>query len=225
VAAAIAAASALVCALRAAHMILWFDEILTVLIARLPQVSDIWAACGDNADGLPPLYYMAVRALMQLGLGDALASRLLSVMGYAVFTFCLFRFVSRQKPVVYGIVAMLLPSLTGCWFFATAGRPYGILLGCTGVAMVCWQSVSRQGNSGHSGNRRASATMLFALALIVASAVHYLGFLLAFPFAAAESFRAIERRKVDWGVAAAVCEPATILAIYAPLMLKARGYM
>jgi hypothetical protein len=228
IACAIAAASALVCASRAAHMTLWFDEILTVLIARLPQVSDIWAACGDGADGMPPMFYLGVRAMMRMGLHDALASRLLCVIGYAVFTLCLFRFVSRQKPAVYGIVAMLLPSLTGCWFFATAGRPYGILLGCTGVAMVCWQSVYRlgnSGNSGNSGNRGGSATVLFALALVVASAVHYLGFLLAFPFVAAESLRVMERRKVDWRVTAALCAPAAILAIYAPLMLKAKGHM
>jgi len=135
-----------------------------------------------------------------------------------VFTFCLYRFVARQKPAVYGIVAMLLPSLTGCWFFATAGRPYGILLGCTGVAMLCWQSVSR-------GNRRGRVVALFALALGAASAMHYLGFLLAAPFAAAEGYRALERRKADWRVAAAVCSPALVLAIYAPVMWQAKGHM
>ena len=218
VAAAIAAASALVCALRAAHMPLWFDEILTILIARLPQVSDIRAACGDGADGMPPVFYLVVRAMLRLGWNDSLAVRLPCVIGYAVFTFCLFRFVSRQRPAVYGIVAMLLPSLTGCWFFATAGRPYGILLGCTGVAMVCWQSVYR-------GNRRGWVVVLFALALMAATAVHYLGFLLAFPFAAAEVFRLIQRRKVDWRTAAAVVSPVAILAIYAPLMLNAKSHM
>src|SRR3954451_14472378 len=110
----IAAATALVCAMRAAHMALWFDEILTILIAKLPQASDIWAACADNADGMPPMFYLAVRALKGMGWNDSLAVRLLSLAGYAVFTFCLFRFVSRRKPAVYGILAMLLPSLTGC---------------------------------------------------------------------------------------------------------------
>ena len=57
----IAAATALVCALRAAQMPLWFDEILTILIAKLPRTSDIWAACADNADGMPPMFYLAVR--------------------------------------------------------------------------------------------------------------------------------------------------------------------
>jgi hypothetical protein len=218
VAFAIAAAAALVCLQRAAHLTLWFDEILTVLIARLPQTSDIWAACADGADGMPPMFYLAVRTLIRIGLNDALAVRLLSVIGYAVFTFCLFRFVSQHKPAVYGIVAMLLPSLTGCWFFATAGRPYGILMGCTGVAMVCWQCVAR-------GNRRAWVIPLFALSLLVASAVHYLGFLLTFPFAAAESFRVIQKRRVDWLVAAAIAAPAAILAIYRPLVLQAAGHM
>ena len=218
VAAAIAAASALVCTLRAAHMPLWFDEILTILIARLPQVSDIRSACGDGADGMPPMFYLVVRAMVRLGWNDSLAVRLPCVIGYAVFTFCLFRFVSRQRPAVYGMVAMLLPSLTGCWFFATAGRPYGILLGCTGVAMVCWQSVYR-------GTRRGWIAVLFALALMAATAVHYLGFLLAFPFTAAEGFRVMQRRKIDWRMAAALVSPVVILAIYAPLMLNAKSHM
>ena len=215
IAIAVAAATVLVCALRAAHMALWFDEILTLLIAKLPQVSDIPAACADNADGMPPAFYLAVRAMVLMGWSDALAVRLLCVAGYAVFTWCMFRFVSAEKPAVYGIVAMLLPSLTGCWFFATAGRPYGILLGCTGVAMVCWQSISR-------GNRRSWVAVLFPLALVTASAVHYLGFLLAFPFAIAETFRVIQGRKFDWRVVGALASPAAVLAIYAPIMVRAK---
>jgi hypothetical protein len=214
----IAAATALVCALRAAQMPLWFDEILTILISKLPRVSDIAAACADNADGMPPGFYLAIRAMTRLGWTDAIAVRLLCVTGYALFTWCLFRFVSRQKPAVYGLVAMLLPSLTGCWFFATAGRPYGILLGCTGVAMICWQSISR-------GNRRNPAIILLAAALMLAASVHYLGFLLAFPFAVAEGFRSIVSRKIDWRVVGAVGSPAFMLAIYAPTMVRAKAHM
>jgi hypothetical protein len=80
--------------------------------------------------------------------------------------------------------------------------------------MVCWQSVAR-------GSRRASLIAFFAMALLTASAIHYLGFLLAFPFAAAEGFRAIQKRRVDWRVAAAIGSPAVVLAAYMPLMRKA----
>jgi hypothetical protein len=59
------------------------------------------------------------------------------------------------------------------------------------------------------------------MALLTASAIHYLGFLLAFPFAAAEGFRAIQKRRVDWRVAAAIGSPAVVLAAYMPLMRKA----
>ena len=106
---------------------------------------------------------------------------------------------------MYGMVAMLLPSLTGCWFFATAGRPYDILLGCTGVAMVCWQSVFR-------GNRRWGRRAVRTRA----DGCHgrpLPGFLLAFPFAAAETFRMMQRRKFDWRMTVAVCSPVAILAI------------
>ncbi len=49
-----------------------------------------------------------------------------------VFTWCLFRFVSRQKPAGYGLVAMLLPSLTaaGSSPRRTAVRHYSGLHGC-----------------------------------------------------------------------------------------------
>src|SRR5260370_29271328 len=60
---------------------------------------------------------------------------------------------------------------------------------------------------------------------MAATAVHYLGFILEFPFAAAEVFRLIQRRKVDWRTAAAVVSPVAILAIYAPLMLNAKSHM
>jgi hypothetical protein len=84
--------------------------------------------------------------------------------------------------------------------------------------MVSWQSLAR-------GSRRASVIVVLALALLVASAVHYLGFLLPFPFAAAEGFRVIQKRRVDWRVAAAIGSPAGILAIYTPLMLQAGSHM
>ena len=218
VAIAIAAATALAFTLRSVHMVLWLDEIYTILMARLPRVSDVWAACWDGADGMPPLYYLVVRALVNLGWNDSLAVRLPCVIGYAVFTYCLFRFVARQSPAVYGIVAMLLPSIEGSFFYATDGRPYGLILGCTGVAMVCWQSISR-------GDRRGWVAWLLVLTLAFASAVHFMGFLLAFAIAVAEGFRVIQRRQVDWRVLVGICSPAPVLAIYAPLMVNAKSHM
>ena len=60
---------------------------------------------------------------------------------------------------------------------------------------------------------------------MTASAVHYLGFLLAFPFAVAETFRVIQDRKFDWRVVAALASPAAVLAIYAPIMVRAKTQM
>src|SRR5690349_16657773 len=40
--------------LTARYRLLWLDEIIGLLTAKLPSISDIWAACQSGTDNLPP---------------------------------------------------------------------------------------------------------------------------------------------------------------------------
>ncbi|MBV9678722.1 MAG: hypothetical protein JO185_20470, partial [Acidobacteriaceae bacterium] len=102
---------------------LWLDEIMGVLIAKLPLKSDIWAICKAGVDNQPPLYHYAMRASIQFFGNDALGTRVPSLVGYLLFSLCLYWFVSRRASRLYGLAAMLFPWTTRCWYYATEGRP------------------------------------------------------------------------------------------------------
>ena len=133
--------SALAC-LRALYKPLWFDEIISILIAKQPHASDMWAIAKSGADGQPPLYDYLIRWCVVLLHNDALGLRLPSIIGFFIFCWSLFEIVSRRISRWYGLIALLLPVLGGTWYYATEGRPYGLLLGFSGLAALSWQSVA-----------------------------------------------------------------------------------
>jgi hypothetical protein len=93
---------------------------------------------------------------------------------------------------------MALPVLTRAFFFSTDGRPYGLLLGLLGIAMVSWQSATRE------EGRRLIPLILLALALAMILNTSYSGVLLFAPFCIAELFRTFQRRRIDLPMVAAI---------------------
>ncbi|MDQ2844613.1 MAG: glycosyltransferase family 39 protein [Acidobacteriota bacterium] len=196
---------------RAQYKPLWLDEIMGLLIAKLPVGADIWAICKSGADNQPPLYHYAMRASVRLLGNDALGMRVPSVIGYALFCLCLYWFVSRRTSRLYGLIAMLVPGLTHCWYYATEGRPYALILACAGLSAVCWQGVVMD-------RRRWLMLVGFGLSLACAINLHYYAVLLFLPFAIAETVRTYQRRKPDFPVWLALTAPLLILLVYVPVI-------
>lgn len=190
---------------------LWLDEIMSVLIAKLPLRSEIWAICKAGADNQPPLYDYVMRTSIQVFGNDALGTRVPSLVGYVVFCFCLYWFVSRRASRLCGVAAMLFPGSTRCWYYATEGRPYALMLACAGIAAVCWQSIVMQ---------RGRALMLagLCLALTCALNLHYYAVLLFVPFGIAEAVRTYRRGKLDLPVWIALAAPLLVLLAYLPVL-------
>jgi hypothetical protein len=194
---------------------LWLDEIMGVMIAKLPSTADIWEICKSGADNQPPLYHYAMHASIRLFGNDELGLRLPSIAGYALFCVSLYWFVGRCTSRLYGLIAMLFPCLTKSWYYATEGRPYALVLACAGAAALCWQSVIRD------YKRR---WMLFGLGLTLACAfnLHYYSALLFVPFAIAELVRTYETRIVDRAVWLALTAPFLVLLPYLPIIRESR---
>ncbi|MFL6449322.1 MAG: glycosyltransferase family 39 protein [Bryobacteraceae bacterium] len=193
----------------------WLDEIITLSIAKLPRISDIWALCRSGAEYQPPLYHYLMRASIRLFGSDELGIRLPSIAGYVLFCLCLYWFVARCTSRLYGLIAMLFPCLTRCWYYATEGRSYALVLACSGIAAVCWQSIAM--------NRRRT-WMLFGLGVSSACAIglHYYSVLLFVPLASAELVRSYQRRKIDVTVWLALAVPFATLIPYLPLIRENR---
>lgn len=213
--AAILAEMAVVAGLKAFYMPMWLDEIMGTFIAKLPHTSDIWAICKSGADNQPPLYHYVTRSAIKAFGSDPLGMRLPSLTGYIVFCVCLYWFVSRRTSRFYGLIAMLFQVLTRASYYATEGRPYALMLGCAGVAVICWQSINMQ---------RQRTLMLPGLTLALACALnlHYYSVLLFFPFWIAESVRTYVRRKVDKAVWLALTVPISVLLVYVPVIWESK---
>src|SRR5215813_14471705 len=124
------------------HKLLWNDELFTLYIARLPTYADIWSFLASGAEQLPPTFHILARLCMKLFGVNPLALRLPEILGVGVMSLCLFVVVSRRSSAAYGLIAMLLPLVTHVFYYATEARPYGLVLGCAALSLLCWQSAA-----------------------------------------------------------------------------------
>src|ERR1017187_2720902 len=70
------------------------------------------------------------------------AIRFPELIGFLAASLCLFHFIRRRTNALYGLVGMLACGITGAYPFAYEARPYGLVLGFCGLALVCWQAAT-----------------------------------------------------------------------------------
>src|SRR5262249_59405280 len=128
----------------------WNDELFTLYIARLPTYADIWSFLASGVEQLPPTFHILARLCMKLFGVNPWALRLPEILGVGVMSLCLFVVVSRRSSAVYGLIAMLLPLVTHVFYYATEARPYGLVLGCAALSLLCWQSAADDRRRGFS---------------------------------------------------------------------------
>lgn len=180
----------------ASSKLFWFDEILTFHIARTPTLASLWATMRSGLDLNPPFYFIVMQFTRSLIGESELAMRIPVLIGFWVMGLCLFRFVSRGCGPLYGLVALLLPVSTTAYNYAFEARPYGLVLGLCGVALVCWQSYARD------DSRLGLAIMWLCLTAAISS--HYYAVMALLPLAAGEMVRIKTRKKWDFKVLGAL---------------------
>ncbi len=199
-------------AYRASRKLFWFDEIFTVQVAKLPDLRSIWAALSQGVDFNPPLFYFLTKAGVALAGPGHLGVRLPEIAGFGIFCLCLYRFVALRSTVLGGLVAMLFPLLTGAYAYAYEARPHAVVLGCLGVALVCWQQAATP-----QGRARWPWLLGLALALACGLLNHAYAVLLFVPFIFGEAVRLWTTRKPDWPMAWALLVGAAAFAVLIPL--------
>jgi hypothetical protein len=194
---------------------LWYDEIFTSYVSQFSTLDEFWAglACDNN----PPLYYLLTH-LCVAGFGPSpLALRLPSMIGFWVLCLCLYRFVAGRSLAPVAWVAALFPIATYAYDYAFEARPYGVLLGCGGLALLGYQSMTERDN-------RTTAFLFLTLSLAAAVSTHYYAVLLWIPLGLAELVRSRTRRRVDLPVWLALVLGLTPLLFYLPLIEQAKAY-
>jgi len=198
-------------AFRAGHRLYWYDELLTVKIAALPRMEEIWAALRAGLDLNPPFQYLAVRGAWSIFGNGPIATRLPVIIGFLVMSLCIFRFLRKRVPVTLAFAGMLLPWLTGAYQFALDARPYGILLGCSGVVLLCWSEAA--GSSCRGLHLAGLGTALF-----VAFSTHCYAVMMAIPLAAGELVRLRRTKRPDWMLWSVMAVAGTPVLLYPALM-------
>jgi hypothetical protein len=189
----------------------WYDELFTLYISQLPDLSTIWAALKDGADQNPPLLFLLTRWSHQLlGNGEA-ATRAPEILGFFTMMVCLFRFVSRRCGATFGFAAMVFPLLTGAETYASEARSYGLVLGFCGISMIAWQRAAE-------GRNRTFALATLLTSLCGALLVHAYAVFLLVAFAVAEITRALSRHKVDWAMSICLAVPTLCVLTYLPIL-------
>ena len=175
------------------------DEIYEFQTDSLPSLAELVHVQRTSPISLDPLlYHLLSHAGMKVFGVGAFAQRFPALVGFLLMQVCLFFFVRSLAGERAGAVAVAFPALTATLFYSAEGRPYGLMLGLYALALLSWQVAARRDTG------RAWALVGLAAAIAATINAHYFGILLLVPLCAAEGFRTLQRRRIDWPVVAAI---------------------
>jgi hypothetical protein len=159
-------------------------------------------------------------AMQMFGVG-AFAERLPALAGFLLMQVCLFFLVRNMAGDRAGAVAAAFPAVTATLYYSAEGRPYGLLLGLFALTVLSWQSAgNREQGTGNGG--RGWALVGLAAGIAATINAHYFGILLLVPVCAAEAWRTLARRRMDWAVWGAIAVGMAGFVATRPFM-KAAG--
>ena len=201
----------------AARRVFWFDEINTVLLARLP-LNRLWQALAAGADTNPPLFYIPV-GWCERFLGESqLACRVPSIAFFSLAMVSMYAIAKPYTNRLYALAAAFLLFMTNAGSYAVEARSYAVTIACGAAALFCWREAA---NFRH---RRACLIGL-ACSLAIAISSHYAAAILFMAIAAGELVRIIRRRAIDWPVLAALAIAAAPLWFFRPLVAAVHIYL
>lgn len=193
---------------------LWFDELLTLSIARQPSLRASWNAIKVGFDATPPAFQLLERAALHLSRHPELALRIPSIIAFAVTVVCVFFYARKRNGEIAALLCAvsLLPTLL-FHTYAIEARSYSMVIACMALAMVCYQRIA---------SRRWA--VLFGLALVVAELLHYYAVFAMLPFWIAEGVMLLRTRQFRWLVWLALVCGALPLVMSFPLLAAIKGF-
>jgi hypothetical protein len=162
----------------ASHRRLWYDEIFTLFVARLPDSATIWRALASAADTLPPSSYLLVR-LFDRALGPPeLAARIPSALALALGLLITFDCVRRLTDNLHALASLAMLSCSLLPYYGYEARPYALFFMLAAAQFWLWV---------YAPDNRKSSAILFGAAFFLAFSVHYYTALCLIPYAVFEA--------------------------------------
>jgi len=192
----------------------WYDEVLTVILTRLPNVSAIWRALSQAADGQPPAFYLIERAASAVTRDPHIALRIPAIFAFACVLLCSFFFVRYRSGAPYALLSTTALLLTVTYStYAVEARPYCMLVACVAFVLHCYQRASR-----------TRWIILMGFGLMAAEALHYYAVFVLFPLALAEIAFSVKTRRLRPTVWLAFAATFLPLVAFWPLLLRLKRY-
>jgi hypothetical protein len=192
----------------------WYDEVDTVIVARLPTVTTIWRALKQAIDGMPPLYYLVARLADHLVPNENIAFRIPSIAGFCCVLVCVFLFVRKRSGSVIGLICVPIPFVTILYTtYAEEARPYSLVVAFVAIALLAYQ--------------HAPSTLwmlLMGLSLALAVSLHYYAIFALVPFFTAEALLVLRAGRLRLGVWLALACGALPIVVFWPLLSELKNY-
>lgn len=193
----------------------WWDELASYDIAQLPRIADVWSFFHAGLDTPSPVPTLIVHAVLHfIGNTETLARSPFEA-GFLIMCLALFGIVARRYGAGYGLAALLMPAISGTFYYASELRAYGIVLGAISIAIFSWQQLEK--------DSPLRAVGIFGLFAGLASAIlcHLFSIFTLIPFALAQLVRDRRARRIDYPVWTALVLSPLCLAIEWPGMRAA----
>jgi hypothetical protein len=203
-----------ICLLSAYEKPFWFDEILTVIMCRVPSVSKLWQALGNAADTNPPLFYLVVGWAPRFISDEHLAYRLPSILGLFLTIICTYLALSRRTDRLSAIAGAAFLLCTPLVAYAVEARPYALMIGFVSVAIVAWQRIDES----------RLYTLLLGMALAIALSLHYYAILVWPVFVLSEATVWLYRRSFRIGTWIALTLSTAPLFVFGRFLIHLRQY-
>ena len=194
------------------------DEIYTVHIARAPTLRALWGM-ERVIDLHPPLHYLIERLMLRLPGPMWLVARVPSMVAGAVATAMLFLLTARRLGSVLGIVSVAVLWTGPVEAFFWSDRPYMLWMALLTMLVMAYLWAVQDAPRGWK------LVVIFVLSALMVSD-QLIGVAALGGFAAAETVRARQRRRVDFGMGAALFLPVGIAFgfVYQLRHLAAKGF-
>jgi 4-amino-4-deoxy-L-arabinose transferase-like glycosyltransferase len=170
--------------------LLWFDELGTLRIAKLPDLATVWKVqqtfMGDSA---PMTYHLIIRAVYILSGRDDLSPRFLSAFAMALAMLIVFDCARRLTNGTYGLIAMVLLGASFLPLYGYEGRPYALVVLFTSMALWLWV---------HTAEDSKPAAIGFGLCICLAVGMHFNSVLAMVPFGLWEVYHWRPWRRPSW---------------------------
>jgi 4-amino-4-deoxy-L-arabinose transferase-like glycosyltransferase len=196
----------------------WLDELFTFYIVTMPDWAGMMDLIQRGPDQNPPLFYALTRLVVSvLGEGEW-AFRLPAMVGYWVLCVTLHLWVRLLGGgQTAALVAMTTPVFTNVVYYASEARPYGLMLGCFGAALVSYTLGDIFAQQPDYSRR---AWLGLGASLSLAMAFHYLALIPIGCLWLMEACRTWRTRQWRWAVWAALCVPLVVLAYNWPVFTE-----